>query len=202
MRFVVSAPRGRARLGVAVAIAAVLLLLAPGLADAAVLVTQVSSDPYTGAPGQHRTEVEPDTFSFGSTIVATFQVARINDGGAMNVGWATSTNGGATWAHGQLPGTTTIVGGPYARLSDPSVVFDARHNVWLISSLALQTNPVRGVAVIAPPTAGSPGATRSSRRAAATSTRTGSPATTPRPARSTATATPSGTTTGTSTGSR
>jgi hypothetical protein len=148
MRFVVSVSGGRARLGIALAIAAVLLLLTPGLATAAVPVTQLSSDPHTGAPGQHRTEVEPDTFAFGNTIVAAFQVGRINDGGAMNVGWATSTNGGAAWQHGELPGTTTVVGGPYARLSDPSVAFDGRHNVWLISSLALQVNPVRGVAVI------------------------------------------------------
>src|SRR4029453_693095 len=44
-----------------------------GLAQAAQPgVTQVSSDPYTPATaptGQHATEVEPDTFAWGSTVV-------------------------------------------------------------------------------------------------------------------------------------
>ena len=44
----------------------------------------------------HHTEVEPDTFSNGSTIVAAFQVGRIFDGGACAIGFATSTNNGAT----------------------------------------------------------------------------------------------------------
>ncbi len=29
---------------------------------------QLSSDPFTNSTSQHRTEVEPDTFAFGSTI--------------------------------------------------------------------------------------------------------------------------------------
>ena len=40
-------------------------------------LTQVSSDPYTVAPGQHATEVEPHMFANGSTLVATFQTGRI-----------------------------------------------------------------------------------------------------------------------------
>jgi hypothetical protein len=40
------------------------------------------------------------------------------------------------------------VPGPYARASDPAVAYDARHNVWLISSLALDAN-VNGAAVLA-----------------------------------------------------
>ena len=40
--------------------------------------------------------------------------------------FATSTNGGASWTHGFLPGTTTVAtpAGPYARITDPSVGFD------------------------------------------------------------------------------
>ena len=37
---------------------------------AAVTLVQISSDPYTNASSQHATQVEPDTFAFGSTIVA------------------------------------------------------------------------------------------------------------------------------------
>src|SRR5215469_6084969 len=71
-------------------------------------ITQLSSDPYTNNTSQHQTEVEPDSFSNGSTIVMAFQVGRFFDGGASNVGWATSTNGGATWTSGFLPGITTF----------------------------------------------------------------------------------------------
>ncbi len=108
----------------------------PSLAATEQLV-QISSDPYTNTTSNHKTEVEPDTFAFGNTIVSAFQVGRFFDGGASNIGWATSTNGGATWKPGFLPGTTTFVKGPYARVSDPSVAFDAKHNVWLISYLGL-----------------------------------------------------------------
>jgi hypothetical protein len=97
----------------------------------------LSTDPYTNASSQHATEVEPDTFSSGSTIVSAFQVGRFFDGGASNIGWARSTDSGATWTRGFLPGITTVAGGSYARVSDPSVAYDAAHNVWLIASLPL-----------------------------------------------------------------
>jgi len=130
---------------VASAVAAVtaLLLLAPATAYANVTLTRVSTDPYTAdAQAQHRTEVEPDTFSFGATIVSAFQVGRVSGGGSSNIGWATSANGGATWTNGFLPGITRVAGGPYLQASDPSVAFDARHNVWLISSLGLNGGQV------------------------------------------------------------
>jgi hypothetical protein len=99
---------------------------------------QISSDPFTIAPGQHSTEVEPHMLSNGTTLVATFQVGRITPGGATAIGWATSTDGGATWTHGSLPGLTKGEGsGPYDAASDPAVAYDAKHNVWMIASLPL-----------------------------------------------------------------
>ena len=94
---------------------------------AAVPLTRVSNDPYTNAASQHRTEVEPDTFSFGSTIISTFQVGRVFGGGSANIGWARSTDGGATWTNGFLPGTTTVASpaGSFSAISDPAVAFDA-----------------------------------------------------------------------------
>lgn len=104
-------------------------------------LTQVSSDPYTIAPGQHATEVEPHMFSNGSTLVAAFQTGRIAPGGSTDIGWATSTDGGNTWTHGFLPGLTTGEGtGPYSAASDPAVAYDARHGVWLISSLPISNS--------------------------------------------------------------
>ncbi|HKT00293.1 MAG TPA: hypothetical protein VJT31_12240, partial [Rugosimonospora sp.] len=53
--------------------AAALALLGAQAAYANVALTQVSHDIYTDAQAQHNTEVEPDTFTFGSTIVSAFQ---------------------------------------------------------------------------------------------------------------------------------
>jgi hypothetical protein len=90
---------------------------------AAVPLTRVSTDPYSNAASQHRTEVEPDTFSFGSTIVSAFQVGRVFGGGSANIGWARSGDGGATWTNGFLPGTTTVASPPgsFSAISDPAV---------------------------------------------------------------------------------
>src|SRR5205807_2629371 len=106
-----------------------------------VATLQLSSDPYTNTTSQHQTEVEPDSYSNGATIVAATQVGRFNDGGASNIGWATSTDNGATWQNGFLPGTTVFAtpAGQFDRVSDPSVSYDAAHKLWMISSLAISS---------------------------------------------------------------
>lgn len=109
-------------------------------------IVTVSSDPYTNSTSQHKTEVEPDSYAYGSTIVFAFQVSRYSSGGADDTGWATSTDGGKTWQSGFLPGITSFQGGgPYARASDPTVAYDAVHGVWMISSLALVASGKKGV---------------------------------------------------------
>jgi len=109
---------------------------------------QVSSDPFTNSTSQHATEVEPDTFAFGNTMVSAFQTGRIFDGGSADIGFATSTDGGTTWTHGFLPGITTFYkGGKYTSVSDPSVAYDAAHGKWLITSIAI-TDAI-GVGVLA-----------------------------------------------------
>jgi hypothetical protein len=125
-------------------------LAASAAAEAQVPLTPIAVDPFTNASSQHKTIVEPDTFSFGSTIVAAAQFGRFFNGGASDIGFATSTNNGASWASGVLPGITTYVGGVYSRVSDPVVAYDARHNVWLISSLGLvdTASGPSGVAVL------------------------------------------------------
>ena len=130
-------PRAARLAARAAPIALGLVLVAGTTASAAVSLTRVSVDVYTDTQAQHRTEVEPGTFAFGSTIVSAFQVGRVFGGGASNIGWATSRNGGATWSHGYLPGITGNGGGPYGQASDASVAFDAKHRVWLIASLGL-----------------------------------------------------------------
>src|SRR2546430_16894083 len=73
-------------------------------AGPAVSLTQISSDPFTVGPGQHATEVEPHVLANGATLVAAFQTGRIAPGGSTDIGWATSTDGGATWTPWALPG--------------------------------------------------------------------------------------------------
>ncbi|MBA3717112.1 MAG: exo-alpha-sialidase [Actinobacteria bacterium] len=107
-------------------------------ADCEVVSVRVSFDPYHNADSQHQAQVEPDNISAGSTLVNTFQSGRYFDGGASNIGWATSTDGGATWEKGFLPGITQFSAppGPYPRVSDPAVAYDAAHGVFMIASLA------------------------------------------------------------------
>jgi hypothetical protein len=127
---------------VAAALSALLALA--GSASANVPVTQISSDPFANTTSQHATEVEPDTFANGSTVVAAFQVGRFFNGGASDIGWSRSGDGGATWTHGFLPGLTASsglggsTGASFERVSDASVAYDRRHATWLISSIPLE----------------------------------------------------------------
>jgi len=112
-------------------------------ATAQVPLRQLSVDTFTNTSSQHATEVEPDTFAYGSTIVTTFQVGRIFGGGSSDIGFATSTNGGVSWVRGYLPGVTTFYkSGIYSAASDPSVAYDAAHGLWMITSLGLANQNV------------------------------------------------------------
>lgn len=114
------------------------LLFVADLVHAQAGLIQIAADPFTNPTSQHATLVEPDTYSSGSTVVAAFQSGRFFDGGSSDIGFSSTTDGGATWTSGVLPGITTIEGsGPFDRVSDPSVAYDANHGVWLIASLAL-----------------------------------------------------------------
>src|SRR6266849_7082640 len=126
----------------AMTLALVFALSSTILAFAQVTLLQLSSDPFTNSTSQHRTEVEPDTFASGSTLVSAFQVGRFFNGGASDIGFATSTNGGKRFTNGFLPGATvnSTPPGKYARASDASVAFDAKHGVWLTSFLGLFPN--------------------------------------------------------------
>jgi hypothetical protein len=107
--------------------------------QAQVPLKKISADAFTNTDSEHKTEVEADTLSNGNTIVTTFQQGRFNTGGGCSdIGWATSLDGGVTWQHGSLPGITTIEGsGPFDRVSDPAVAFDAMHGVWMIATLPI-----------------------------------------------------------------
>jgi RTX calcium-binding nonapeptide repeat (4 copies) len=107
--------------------------------DCELVGRRLSRDPYTNPESQHESEVEPDSFTFGRTTVATFQVGRRFDGGSTNIGYAVTTNDGVSWRSGLLPGLTvaSVPAGVNTKASDPVVAFDEAHGTWLISTLAL-----------------------------------------------------------------
>jgi hypothetical protein len=116
-----------------------LALAVPGCAQSSLV--KISVDNLTNTDSVHKTEVEPDTFAWGNTIVSAFHVARRPGSigwGSGDVGFSTSTNGGVTWKYGNLPGlTVNYEGGTYGAAADPSVAYDAKHGQWLISTLPL-----------------------------------------------------------------
>jgi hypothetical protein len=116
--------------------------------DCETVARVVARDGYR-APAQHATIAEPDTFSWGSVVVAAFQAGRFRDGGAVNIGWATSHDGGRTWHSGTLPGLTVASqpAGRWRRASDPVVAYDATHGTWLIASLAFSSGEAAAVVV-------------------------------------------------------
>jgi BNR repeat-like domain/RTX calcium-binding nonapeptide repeat (4 copies) len=107
--------------------------------DCEVAVRRLSRDVFQNSDSQHETEAEPASFAFRRTIVAAFQSGRFADGAASSIGFAASSNEGRTWRSGFLPGLTGLSSpqGPAARVSDPTVAYDAEHGVWLIGSLAI-----------------------------------------------------------------
>ena len=100
-------------------------------------LTQLSTDTFTNSSSQHATEVEASAFGFGSTIVSVFQVGRIFSGGSSDIGFAISTNKGASWKNGFLPGITIFDQGTFSGASDPVVAYDAAHGMWIVSSLTI-----------------------------------------------------------------
>jgi hypothetical protein len=117
-------------------------------ADCETVARVIARDPYR-APAQHATIAEPDSLSWGRTIVAAYQSGRFRDGGAVNTGWATSRDGGRTWRSGTLPALTASSrpAGRWLRASDPVVAYDAAHGTWLIASLALSAGQAAAIVV-------------------------------------------------------
>lgn len=117
--------------------------------DCEVVVRRLSVDAFEDPTAQHETAVEPDSFAWGSTVVAAFQVGRFKSGGADGIGFATSRDAGRTWATGLLPRITrrNAPAGTWAAASDPTVAYDAAHGVWLATTLVLGGDEDTGIVV-------------------------------------------------------
>jgi hypothetical protein len=123
-----------------------LAVLAAALLQAAVAEAQpvgrsrIITDRFSNPSSQHATAVEPDTFAFGNILIATSQTGRFVDGGASGIAFATTNDRGETWTHGVVPNITSQQrpSSSFERVSDPSVAYDAKHAVWMISSLPIR----------------------------------------------------------------
>src|ERR1700685_3950466 len=70
---------------------------------------RISTDNLTNTDSDHKTEVEPDSFAWGNTIVSAFHVARRPGSigwGRGDGGFGNLTNGGGRRAYGSVPGLT------------------------------------------------------------------------------------------------
>jgi len=124
------------------AVVAFAMLFVATVSAGSVIPTPISDDPYTdgGSGHQHKTQLEPDSYAHGQTIVALTQSGRwYGGGGASNLVFSTSQNGGRTWTTGGLPGTTVNEGGPWPRISDPSIAYDPQDDVWLALGLGIDS---------------------------------------------------------------
>jgi hypothetical protein len=135
-------PHSFSRRGICRTILALGLVMAMGTfaipSSAQSLFRQISQDSFSNGSSQHMTEVEPGAASWGPTIVAAFQVARVYGGGGADIGFATSINGGISWTQGYLPGLTQwYQGGANSAASDAAVAYDAKHGKWLICALPI-----------------------------------------------------------------
>lgn len=102
-------------------------------ANCEVVARRIARDTTSVGGAQHATIVEPDSSSFGTTVVAAFQVGRVRGGGAGAIGWASSRDSGRTWRSGTLPGV--------GHASDPTVAYDQVHGVWLVVTLGITNGP-------------------------------------------------------------
>jgi BNR repeat-like domain len=112
--------------------------------DCETVARRLSVDSLRNTASQHETAVEPDSFAWGSTVVATYQVGRFQSGGASGIGFSLSRDAGRTWQSGLLPSLTVESNPPGTeqRASDPAVAYDSVHGVWLIVTLPLMPDTV------------------------------------------------------------
>lgn len=139
---------------------------------AAARVTRMPSVLHVGqidrqdVPSRHGCEpdtlVEPDVAvsPFNSRIqVAVAHDCRFSTGGALDISYAWTHDGGAHWHHAPLPKLTKAVGGVWARASDPVVAFGADGSVYVLalvlgsgcSTGLTLSRSVNGGATFAPP---------------------------------------------------
>lgn len=148
----------RTRSYVLAAAAALITLLPPAAAAAAhsgapvqvAHVGQIDEQDIAPQPNSEPdTEVEPDVAVSPvdpRIAVAAAHDGRYPDGGAVDISYAWTHDGGKTWHHAALPGVTKAAGGSWDRASDPVLAFGPDGSVYL-SVLDVSLNCPSGVTV-------------------------------------------------------
>jgi hypothetical protein len=80
-------------------------------------------------------------------LLAGYQDARFQDGGARALGFALSTTAGRKWGSGLIPNLTVLTGGPWERASDPWVAFGPGHVAYYVSLAFDESSPDNAVVV-------------------------------------------------------
>lgn len=111
----------------------------------------LSPDPLAGTHARGKLQAEPDLAidpNDPQHLVAAVQEGRFHSGGgALAIAFATSTDGGSTWATGLLPGLTDASGGTYDRASDPVAAVGPDGTAYVASLLFNEDNPDTAIAV-------------------------------------------------------
>ena len=84
----------------------------------------MSRDPFTNPGYEHRSEVEPDVAPHARTVVATYEVGRAAEGGAVAIGAAVSTDDGRRVGWDPV-GLSAATGGRCRAGDDASVSYGA-----------------------------------------------------------------------------
>jgi hypothetical protein len=147
------------------------LIRPPGAETNVQPTAAVALDPRVGAnvrlgddppqlPSNMRAQAEPfiaRSLGNEAVLIATFQEGRFaSEGGAVDGGYSTSTNGGLSWSRALIPNLTRAAGGPYYRATDPVVAFDFSNNIYFSTDAATDPNFQNGVIAVSKWSAATP----------------------------------------------
>lgn len=99
---------------------------------------------------QPGTQAEPYVHADPSNsrnLLAAWQENRFRNGGARTLGFAVSSDGGATWVDGLVPKLTNVDGGSWQKASDPWVAFGPNNRAYFSSLLFNETTPDNAIGV-------------------------------------------------------
>ena len=96
-------------------------------------------------PSNMRAQAEPHIVRSpinSNFLVSIFQEGRFTSSGAVDCGYAISTDGGTNWTRALVPNLTTATGGPYPRASDPVAGIDLSGNIYFNTLAVTDTTQV------------------------------------------------------------
>ncbi|HVU35039.1 MAG TPA: sialidase family protein [Opitutaceae bacterium] len=91
-------------------------------------------DDSAALPASQRGQAEPFIYRSAANpamLLATFQDGRYSDAGAVDCGYALSTDGGLSWSRSLIPQLTSASGGTYNRATDPVSAIGPQGDLYL-----------------------------------------------------------------------